>query len=321
MKTGTGCGAPCLALALAMSSPAPAAINSFWAEEGGPVDDPVAGFGAAIEQARQPQFDALVALAPNAGDTWGICSGTSIGNDASHGYVLTAAHCFSEEAPAEDFRLRCRGGTEFEGVEAMINENGSGGDFFKTGDDLAILVLDRPVHDAGRAPTLYGGDSELGSLLTFMHYGSRGIASIGQDPNDDHDGEATPAAAQGLVGLVKGVGDSDGEDEDTGSCVGVFLPPRDGSVENPYGGATLPVNRLSELLGSGDSGGPVFMQVHGRWVVAGINSNGGGNSEAGQESWFVRISDPRDWILEHEPVTRFAALRPGPMTYAAHVTW
>jgi hypothetical protein len=297
-----------LGLALALTVPAPATaviiLDSTWAEEGGHEEDPAVGFGAAIELARQPQFDALVALASNGGDNWGRCSGTWIGNDASHGYVLTAAHCFSEEAPAEDFRVRSRGGSEFEVVDAVIHENWGGSDLFKTGHDIAILVLDAPVHDAGRPPTLYGGDQELGGLLTFMGYGSRGIASIGEDPNY-HDGEATPAAARGLVDMVKSYGDDDGEDEDTGEYFGVFLPAEDGSIENPYGGATWPESRLAGLLGSGDSGGPAFMQVGGRWVVAGVNSNGSGNAEAGQKSWFVRVSGKREWILEHAPVARF----------------
>jgi hypothetical protein len=295
-----------LALALAFSPPATAVIilDSTWAEEGGDEDDPAAGFGAAIALAGQPQFDALVALASNGGDGWGTCSGTWIGNDADHGYVLTAAHCFSEEAPAEDFRVRSRGGSEFEVVDAVIHEDWWGGDLFKTGYDIAILVLDAPVHDAGRPPTLYGGDEELGQLLTFMGYGSRGIASIGEDPNY-HDGEATHAAAQGLVAEVKSQGDDDGDDEDTGNYLGVFLPAEDGSIENPYGGAMTPSGRLAGLLGSGDSGGPAFLQVGGRWVVAGVNSNGSGNAEAGQTSWFVRVSGKRDWILSHVPTARF----------------
>jgi hypothetical protein len=302
MKTRALLCALCLTLATAVPTPAPAVIilDSTWAEEGGHEDDPAAGFDAAIALARQRQFDALVALASNGGSGWGACSGTWIGNDAGHGYVLTAAHCFSEEAPAEDFRVRSRGGSEFEVVEAVIHENwvdtGS-----TTGYDIAILVLDAPVHDAGRPPTLHGGDGELGRLLTFMGYGSRGIASIGQH-DDYHDGEATPAAAQGLVDVVKG----DGDDEDTGNYLGVFLPAEDGSIENPYGGATTPGSRLAGLLGSGDSGGPAFMQVGGRWVLAGVNSNGSGNAEAGQTSWFVRVSGKRDWILEHAPVARFA---------------
>ena len=299
-----------LGLALALAIPASASaviiLDSTWAEEGGHEDDPAAGFGAAIELARQPQFDALVALAANGGSGWGACSGTWIGNDAAHGYVLTAAHCFSDEASAEDFRVRSRGGSEFEVVEAVIHEEWLGGDLFKTGFDIAILVLDAPVRDAGRPPTLYGGEWELGRLLTFMGYGSRGIASIGQH-DDYHDGEATPAAAQGLVDVVKDHGDPDADDdEDIGNFLGVFLPAEDGSIENPYGGATRPGSRLAGLLGSGDSGGPAFMQEGGRWVLVGVNSNGTGNAEAGQTSWFVRVSGKREWILEHAPMARFA---------------
>jgi hypothetical protein len=291
----------CLALALALPAPAAAVIilDSTWAEEGGNEDDTAAGFGAAIELASQPQFRALVALASNGGDSWGDCSGTWIGNDGDHGYVLTAAHCFSDEAPAGDFRARSRGGSEFEVVHAVIHENWVD-TASTTGYDIAILTLDAPVRDAGPPPTLYAGIEERGRLLTFMGYGSRGIASIGQH-DDYHDGEARPAAAQGLVDVVKGEGD----DDDTGNYLGVFLPAEDGSIENPYGGATQPGSRLAGLLGSGDSGGPAWMEISGRLVLSGVNSNGTGNAEAGQSSWFVRVSGKREWILEHAPVAHF----------------
>jgi V8-like Glu-specific endopeptidase len=301
MKLGTSGYAILFTLALVVAAPATAVIilDSTWAEEGGDEDDPAAGFGAAIELADQPQFDALVALASSGGN-WGECSGTWIGNHAGRGYVLTAAHCFSEEAPAEDFRVRSRGGDEFTVIDSVIHEDWVDTDS-TTGYDVAILVLDSPVRDAGRPPTLYGGNDERGRLLTFMGYGSRGIASIGQH-DDYHDGESTPAGAQGLVDVVK----SDGDDEDTGNYLGVFLPAEDDSIENPYGGATMPGSRLAGLLGSGDSGGPAWLKLDGRWVVAGVNSNGSGNAEAGQTSWFVRVSGKREWILAHAPMARFA---------------
>lgn len=301
MKLSTAKYAICLALALGFAAPVPAVIilDSTWAEEGGDEENLGAGFGAAIALARKPQFSALVALASNGGDSWGDCSGTWIGNDAQHGYVLTAAHCFGEDAPADGFRVRSRGGSEFSVVSSVIHENwvdtGS-----TTGYDIAILTLDAPVTDAGPPPTLYAGNEERGRLLTFLGYGSRGVASIGQ--NDDyHDGESIPAAADGLVDVVKG----DGDDEDTGNYLGVFLPAEDGSIENPYGGATRPGSRLAGLLGSGDSGGSAWVKVNGRWALAGVNSNGTGNAEAGETSWFVRISGKREWILEHVPTARF----------------
>lgn len=288
-------------LAIALPAPATAVIilDTTWADEGGEEDDPAAGFGAAIDHARQPQFAALVALASDGGH-WGDCSGTWIGNDERHGYVLTAAHCFSEEAPPEGFRVLSSGGSEFAVVRGAIHEDWVD-TATTTGYDIVVLTLDSPVRDAGPAPTLYGGDGERGRLLTFMGYGSRGIASIGQH-DDYHDGEVTAAAAQGLVDVVK----ADGDDEDTGNYLGVFLPAEDGSIENPYGGATLPGSRLAGLLGSGDSGGPAWLQDDGRWVLAGVNSNGTGNAEAGQTSWFVRVAGKRDWILTHAPMARFA---------------
>jgi hypothetical protein len=41
-------------------------------------------------------------------------------------------------------------------------------------------------------------------------------------------------------------------------------------------------------------------------MVAGINANGSGNAEAGQTSWFVRVSGQRAWVLRHAPMARFA---------------
>jgi hypothetical protein len=293
----------CIASLLATAAPTPVQaviiLDSTWAEHGGSEDDPGAGFDAAIALARKPQFDALVALSSSDDEIWGDCSGTWIGNDDDHGYVLTAAHCFGAENPPTDFIVRSRGGTRHAVVDAIIHP-----DYVDTvtttGYDVAILVLDAPVTDAGPAPMLYAGKDERGRMLSYMGYGSRGIASIGQH-DDYHDGSDTPAAAQGLVDAVKGAGD----DEDSGNYLGVFLPAEDGSIENPYGGAVLPPTPYAGLLGSGDSGGPAWLEIDGTWYLAGVNSNGTGNAEAGQTSWFVRVSGKRAWIQDHVPVAKF----------------
>jgi hypothetical protein len=290
------------ALALTAAAPASAVIilDATWAEHGGSDDEPAAGFDAAIALAREPQFDALVALSSSDDEIWGDCSGTWIGNDNDHGYVLTAAHCFGPAMPPNDFIVRSRGGTRHAVVDAIIHPDWVDTST-TTGYDIAILVLDAPVTDAGPAPLLYAGSDERGRMLTYMGYGSRGIASVGQH-DDYHDGSDTPAAAQGLVDAVKGAGD----DEDTGNYLGVFLPAEDGSIENPYGGAVLPPTPFAGLLGSGDSGGPAWIAIDGTWYLAGVNSNGSGDAEAGETSWFVRVSGKRAWIEEHVPVARFA---------------
>lgn len=289
---------------LLMASPAPAVVilDSTWAEEGGDADDPSAGFGAAIELAYRPAFRATVALSADGGEYWSDCTGTWIGNGAGHGYVLTAAHCFvdgEDSVAPTDVLVRSTGGRVYRVVEGVIHDGYVDTDQ-TTGEDLAILVLHRPVQDAGLPPLLYGGDDEAGRILTFVGYGARGVASIGEH-EDYHDGGDQRAAAQGLVEVVK----DEADDEDTGNYLGVFLPAEDGSIENPYGGDDHPVNRLVGLLGSGDSGGPAWMRIDGRWVVAGVNSNGTGNAEAGETSWFVRVSGQREWIETHAPMARF----------------
>lgn len=289
------------ALFLLAAAPAPAVVilDSTWEAEGGTEEEPWVGFGAAIELAYRPAFRATVALSSDEGETWGDCSGTWIGNDANHGYVLTAAHCFGDEVAPEDMVVRSTGGEVYGVVDSVIHPRYVDTDS-TTGEDLAILLLDRRVSDAGPQPWLYGGRDEAGRLLTFVGYGSRGVASLGED-EAFHDGEDQRAAAQGLVEVVKGPAD----EEDSGNYLGVFLPAEDGSIENPYGGPVYPVNRLAGLLGSGDSGGPAWMRIDGRWVVAGVNSNGTGNAEAGETSWFVRVSGQRRWIQRHAPVARF----------------
>jgi hypothetical protein len=289
------------AVALIATPPARAVIilDTTWAEHGGSDDEPSAGFDAAIALAREPQFDALVALSSSDDEIWGDCSGTWIGNDDDHGYVLTAAHCFGAQTPAREFIVRSRGGTRHAVVDAIIHPDWVDTET-TTGYDVAILVLDAPVTDAGPAPLLYAGSDERGRMLTYMGYGSRGIASIGQH-DDYHDGSDTPAAAQGLVDAVKGAGD----DDDTGNYLGVFLPAEDGSIENPYGGAVLPPSPHAGLLGSGDSGGPAWLEIDDTWYLAGVNSNGSGDAESGETSWFVRVSGKRAWIEAHVPVARF----------------
>lgn len=294
---------PLLLLALTSSSAdAVIILDSTWAAEGGSAKNPAAGFDAAKDLANQRQFAATMAFAENDdGEGWGVCSGIWIGNDGEHGYLLTAAHCFGADDAADKYVYRSYGGSVYQGSEVLIHP-----DFVDeettTGYDLAIVTLDAPVIDAGRQPLLYGGSAEQGKLLTFIGYGSRGIGSKGQR-DKYYDGAGDKAAAQGIIDVVQ---DGPKDDADLGDYLGTFLPKEDGSLANPYDGADTPASRLAGLLGSGDSGGSAFLKVGKRWLLAGVNSNGGGKAQYGDSSWFVRISARQDWILENAPVARFA---------------
>jgi len=76
-------------------SPAGAVVilDSTWRKEGGTKKRPWAGFEAHIRLAVDPRFLPVLALSSDE-ETWGEASATWIGNDATHAYILTAAHIF-----------------------------------------------------------------------------------------------------------------------------------------------------------------------------------------------------------------------------------
>ncbi|HEY0833913.1 MAG TPA: trypsin-like serine protease, partial [Azospirillum sp.] len=282
--------------------PAVVVLDSTWREEGGARGREAAGFGAHIRLAREPQFRALVALSYDGGATWGSGSGTWIGNDDGHGYVLTSAHVL-EDTRADEIVVRTDGGAVLRGSRAWIHPGYKPeGDY--TGVDAAILRLVRPVTDAGPPPTLYAGSAEKGRTITFMGFGTRGIGSVGED--ERYNRGSDKAAAQGVVEEAVPLRRISARAEDPGNYLTVFLPREDGGIENPLGGARRPVSRLAGLLGAGDSGGSAWMPLGNGWVVVGINTSGDGEARYGDNSWFVRVSGVRPWIASVFPGARFA---------------
>ena len=304
--------AAALAFAVLMAAPAGAVIilDSTWKAEGGTKQDPDRGFRAHNRLAHEKQFDAAVTFSSD-GDTWGECSGTWIGNDATAGYIISAAHCFAPADAASMYIYRSEGGTTLIGVELFIHPGWTGSADDRTGYDLAIVKLSAPVTDAGPQPLIYAGTKEKGRLLTFVGFGGRGIGSTGEsddfDPHDWMDAEAIKAAGQGIIDQVMvAVDPVPGVNEDAGSYLGITLPKEDGSLPNPYGGATKPATRLAGLLGTGDSGAGAWFQLDdGRWVLAGVASDGTPKARYGDSAWFPRLSSQRDWIASIFPGAQF----------------
>lgn len=298
--------------ACAALTPARAVIilGSTWAQEGGTAAHPADGFGAAIALANQPQFDAEITFSSD-GDVWGECTGTWIGNDESHGYVLTAGHCFDGIAKATAYVYRTQGGTVISGDQLYFDPRWTQSLDWRNGYDLVIVRLSQPVRDAGPQPAIYAGMREKGRLLTFAGFGDRGTGSSGDDDAyyDPHNQREEKAAAQGVVDeVVDAVLPAPQDDVDAGNYLGIFLPKEDGSVPNPYGGSDRPATRLVGLLGSGDSGSGAWMQLKdGSWVLAGVASDGSGNAQYGDSAWFVRLSGNQLWIRTIFPGARFAS--------------
>jgi len=261
-----------------------------------------AGFAEHEALAREPQFRALFMLRSTEDHSY--ASGVFAGNDATNGYVLTAAHNYANGAEARHWAYTSSGGTVYRGIALATPPEWNGNPYTRTGFDLTLVKLDRPVTDAGPAPLFYAGSAELGRIVTFLGFGQRGTGSRGHDAMM----VASPrvaAAAHGLVEQVLPRRRLATGAADAGNYFAITLPREDGQVRNPLGGRTVPVSRLAGLVANGDSGGPAFMQIDGRWVVCGIASNGTGTGRYGDISYFARTAGLAGWMGSEVPGTRF----------------
>ena len=277
-------------------------LDSTWQAEGGAKGRESKGFGAHLRLAAEPQFRPVLALASD-GETWGEASGTWLGNDGRHAYLLTAAHIFDLPARADAYVVRGPSGEVLKADKVFVHPQWNGDEETRTGFDLAILRLARPIEGAGPPPALYGGRDEAGKLVTFVGYGSRGIGSTGE--RDAYYEGSDKAAAQGVADQWVDITDPPPRKGDGGNYFGVFLPREDGSLKNPWGGSRRPASRLAGLLGSGDSGGSTWMRLGSDWVVVGVNANGTGKARYGDTSWVARVAPHRGWISEIFPGVRF----------------
>ncbi|NJK71965.1 MAG: trypsin-like serine protease, partial [Synechococcaceae cyanobacterium SM2_3_60] len=124
----------------------------------------------------------------------GECAGVWLGNDHRRGYILTAAHCFDDGYGSSSYYYHTSTGAVMLGHNLLIHPRYT--DIYETpGYDLAIVTLTQPVRGLPAA-VLYAGEDEYEQVVTFVGYGIRGIASVGEDISY-HDGRPTKAAEQG----------------------------------------------------------------------------------------------------------------------------
>lgn len=268
-------------------------LDSTWQAEGGGPGHESEGFGAHIDLANEPQFDAVIPLSYSGDDDWSAGSGTWVGNFGGVGYLLTAAHIFERDGSADDYDYRLPDGTVAEGAAITFHPQYNWDNQLRTGYDFAIVRLDGPVSDAGTPPLLYGGDREGGARIAMVGYGSRGIGSVGQQPI--YQPSWGKAAAENTVDETMAMVRPVPNGEDAGNWLRVTL-------HREAEGAS----RLDGLLGSGDSGGSTWIRTGGIWAIAGVNANGTGNAAYGEHSFFARVSGVRDWLARILPGLRFA---------------
>ena len=285
-----------LAVAVLALLPRPAQsviiLDSTWSDHGGTDDSRAHGFDAHEALAMEPQFAAIFGL--HDGEEY-RGSATWIGNDADHGYLLTAAHNFDDGADASVWTYWSRNGTAYEGIDVAIHPGYDPESEDTTGYDLAIVTLDAPVTDGGSQPRLYAGDDELGRVLTITGYGARGIGSAGEDEAFYNYETETPAAARNIIDEV------DGENGENNLIVDLDSEAADASVL----GDAEPLDALEGILGSGDSGGAAWIETRQGWAIAATNT-WGDDSVYGSMSGFSRVSTQLDWITSIYPDIRTA---------------
>lgn len=193
-------------------------------------------------------------------------SGTLI--DSTH--VLTAAHLFGTgtiDPTGINFSLENGAGTTtFAASRVDVDPSfvGVGND---DAYDIAIVTLADPVPSTYKTYTLYTDPLTAGTTLTLVGYGRTGDGVTGYYP-------ATPGRRVGKNNadafLLPG-GNSYSATYAAGDQT--YLFDFDSPDETPglLGGASLG-NNVETTIGTGDSGGPGFVQIGGAYQIAAINN-------------------------------------------------
>ena len=281
------------ALPVARPAGAVVVLDRTWRAEGGRPGRESEGFRAHEALANQSQFAPVIPLSTEGGENWGIGSATWLGNFGGQAWVLSSSHLFVRNDSVFDFTFRAPDGTLCKGDRQIRHPLFNGNNDETTGYDVVLIRIRGPMNGGGPAPLLYGGTSEEGAQVIMVGYGARGIGSIGQ--NDAYDGPpGSKAAATNVIDEAMDLVQPPPRTGDRGNWLAVKL-----RRENEGAG------RLDGLLGSGDSGGSLWMRTQAGWAIVGVNANGG--DQYGDSSYFTRVSGLRPWLSSIVPGLRFAA--------------
>ena len=260
--------------------------------------------------AQQSVYDSVGFLTWNIGSSGYIASGTLIAPD----WVLTAGHVVGG---TNNFGAGVSGmifgmGPAYSGIGISATEwipyggwSSSGGNLW-AGVDLGLVHLSQAITNV--APAQMDFSTSLLDLVgTSVGYGRSGTGLTGMNSNP-----GTKRAGQNVIdaqgGMLMRMGDGSSLDLD-GISPTVLFYDFDKPAESVLSsmGSTAPV-ALEYLIGSGDSGGALFIEVDGMTKLVGVNSflaslpdpldTTGPNGDYGDLAGVVSVQSFGSWIYD-----------------------
>lgn len=185
-------------------------------------------------------------------------------------HLVTVAHCGVDLSPGDSLEI---GGTPSTVAEVTLHPMWTDGDNY----DIAVIRLEEAVQGVDPLP-LYRGADELGAVVTLVGRGTTGTGIEGENGGNN---DAVLRRATNVVISV-----------DEFLLEVLFDAPADADV-----------TELEGVGASGDSGGPVFLDVDGTPHIAGLNAfgdapNGIGLGQYGGMDYQTRVSAFVDWVDE-----------------------
>lgn len=263
------------------------------------------GLDAATAYAAQSQFASV-----------GLLTGSGVGASGvliNSRWVLTAWHvAVGQTAGNMSFNIGGSSRSVSE-IHLLAAASASFATVALDGTDLALLRLTDEVLGVSTA-SLYTGGSELNSVVSVAGFGGRGTGSSGANV-----GGGVRSAMRNTVDFY-GTPGTNGGIGGTTTRTGVLLM----DFDNPDGstavmGSATPVALEGNVAG-GDSGGGLFIEQNGQFLLAGITSfrSTGGNSGYNSLSGFASVDFNAGWIESTinpvpEPMTLLALAGLGAM--------